>query len=390
MTDITFILDLTRSTRGAQETMAACRALGWADCDLMVAYGEVEGHRLASTLVQEEPSVTSCAVGSGTGDCDWHRAVLQARGTHVVFLRPGDRPARDIVGTCRTVLTRHGAARWLVGTRPGASSDAWWRQPDLSESVAALLIVGVPFGECTAVVQRTAWLDVAQMLPQTRSDASRASAWVALAFLHPPVVIADAVASAAADSPACDADMLEVLLEACARRDPGATARLMVDVTRIAGGMRVGYDLMNEAMDVTARCLGRTPAVQGDPRDWLERWQFFEGVVGRGGRDVWIWGAGQRGLDALQWLRQHAVPVTRFLDTDSARDGSEWGGLPVQHVGPAIKSLDRTSLTPLMVIASMYHPEITGELISHGFRHGSDFVVFHPDVSWAPPGDATR
>ena len=129
----------------------------------MVAYGEVEGRRLASTLVQEEPSVTSCAVGSGTGDCDWHRAVLQARGTHVVFLRPGDRPARNIVGTCRAALTRHGAARWLVGTRPGASTDAWWRQPDLSESVAALLIVGVPFAEGTAVVQRTAWLDVAEV-----------------------------------------------------------------------------------------------------------------------------------------------------------------------------------------------------------------------------------
>ena len=172
-------------------------------------------------------------------------------------------------------------------------------------------------------------------------------------------MIADVVASAAADSPAGDADMLEILLEACARRDPGAAARLMVDVTRIARGMRVGYDLMNEAMDVTARCLGRTPAVQADPRDWLERWRFFEGVVGRGARDVWIWGAGQRGLDALQWLRQHAVPVARFLDTDSARDGSEWGGLPVQHVKPAITSLDRSSLTPLMVIASMYHPEIT-------------------------------
>jgi hypothetical protein len=143
-------------------------------------------------------------------------------------------------------------------------------------------------------------------------------------------------------------------------------------------------------MDVTARCLGRTPTVQADPLDWLERWRFFEGVVGRGARDVWIWGAGQRGLDALQWLCQHAVPVARFLDTDSARDGSEWGGLPVQHVRPAIDSLDRSSRTPLMVVASMHYPEITSELIGHGFRHGSDFVVFHPDVSWAPPGDATR
>ena len=390
MVHITFILDLTRSTAGAQETMAAWRALNPRDCDLMVASAEVEGHRLASTLVQHEPSVTSYDVGSGTGACDWHRAVLQAQGTHIVFLRPGDRPAIDIVDTCRTLLTRHSKARWLIGTRPGASTDAWWLQQDLSESVAALLIAGVPFAECTAVVQRTAWLDVAAVLPETGADASRASAWVALAFLHPPVVIADVVGSAVADSPSSDPDMLEVLLEACARRDPGAAARLMVDVSRIARGMRVGYDLMNEAMDITSRCLGRTPTVRAHPRDWLERWQFFEGIVRRGARELWIWGAGQRGLDALRWLRQQEVTVTRFLDNDSARDGSEWGGLPVQHVRPAITSVDRVSPGPLIVIASMYHPDITSELIALGFQHGSDFVVFHPDVSWAPPGDAAR
>jgi hypothetical protein len=390
MTDITFILDLTRSIAGAQETIAAWRALNPQDCDLMVASAEVEGHRLASTLVQHEPSVTSRDVGSGTGGCDWHRAVLQAHGTHIVFLRPGDRPGSDIVGTSRTVLTRHSKARWLIGTRPGASTDAWWLQPDLSDSVAALLIAGVSFAECTAVVQRTAWLDVADTLPETRADASRASAWVALAFLHTPVVIADVVGSAVAESPSADADMLAVLLEACARRDPRAAARLMVDVSRIARGMRVGYDLMNEAMDVTSRCLGRTPAVRADPRDWLERWQFFEGIVGRGARELWIWGAGQRGLDALRWLRQHRVTVTRFLDSDSARDGSEWGGLPVQHVKPAITPVDRASPRPLIVIASMYHADMTSELITRGFRHGSDFVVFHPDVSWASPGDSAR
>ena len=385
MVHTTFILDLTCRTRGAATSLEACQHLEDGNWEMLAAYSEREGERTASMLSREDGRVTAHVAGSGPSVCDWAVAARQSRGEHLVFLQPGDCPRPDALTLWRDELDLRRDATWVLGATHGAPYNDWWFQRDQAASAAALLVLGAAFPECTALVPRRAWLEVAEQFPETRSRASRANAWIGMAFLFRPALLPAVVAAAAAEPVQADPEGLAAMLEGLARRDPPMAARLMADVSRLGSGMRIAHQTMVEAMQTTERCLGRTPSVSADAADWLRRGRVFSALFERGERPVWIWGAGQLGLQALAFLRRHSIPVEGFLDRDDRRDGDRWGDLMVHHV----HALDAMA-APLVVVASMHHADIADTLAARGWQEGREFVVYQQDTPWVHEQAASR
>jgi hypothetical protein len=384
MIQTTFVLDLSRATRGAAETAAGCRGLDDQGWEMLVAWSDAAGARAAASLAKADSRIRSVRTGSGSGVCDWTIAVQEAHGQHIVFLRPGDVVVPQALAHWREGLMRGREAAWVIGAAPGAPNNDWWLQRDLADSAAALLTIGASFPDCTAAVTRQAWLSVASACPETASDSSRASAWIALALLYRPVLHPEIVATSSNPPAQVDADMLVRVLEASVRRDAVRTAQVIADVGRIASGMRIAQHELLAALDAAERCFGRVPAAGTQPSDWLTRTRLFEGLFRRGDRAVWIWGAGQLGLDALGWLRSRSIPVIGFLDRDARREGTGWGGLIVRRGSDVLDSSADADI--LVVIASMYHAEIAADLKARGWEDGAQFVVFHQDLSLPPVG----
>lgn len=386
MVSTTFILDLTRGTAGAADTLAACRAMTCRDWDVLAAYANPDGAETARLLAREGHALSAFEAGSGTGVCDWEAALRSTSSNYVVFLRPGDRLAADALERWQRVIERQ-RATWVLGACPSGLYNDWWFQRDLSHSATALLAIGAAFPDCTALCRRDGWLDAVAQLPEVRDDGTRASAWFAMARASTPALLPEIVATTPHLPSHVSADTLVRVLSGLARRDPEAAGRLMADISRIGAGMRIGLDALLDALRTTERCFGRSPAVHDPEGDWLARTQLFEALLTRGQREIWIWGAGQAGLEALTWLSSRRVPVTGFLDRNASRDGSSWGGLPVRHVERVVRAIDDVgraaregNSTPLVVVASMYHAEISAELERRGWVPGRDFVVLRPDV----------
>ena len=370
---ISLVLDLTRGVRGYRDSVEACRALAVSDWNLTVGYADVDGQRAADEAASADPRAQALRLGSGTGDCDWAAAIRQARGTSIVFLRPGDRLRPDALTRLASAGTHADPADWVLGAVEGAPH-AWWHQPTLPGSAAALLLAGAAFPECGALVSRDAWLRVVEAFPATTRDASRATAWLALAMTVSPRLLPDVVASTSTVPSQVEPELLvEVLEEAGARRPPDV-ARLTSDLSRLASGLRVGWHVFERALEASWHVLGEPSSIAA-PDVWEHRWTFLLRMLARADRPIWIWGAGQLGLEALDWLRVHGVPVQGFLDGDASRDGQVWGGLPVKH-GGMIAAPGTEADRPLVVIASMYHAAIVENLHSCGFTLGRDALVF--------------
>lgn len=374
MTDLTLILDLTCTVDGARDTLQATRQLVGCRWNVLLAHSEIDGRRGAQALAADDGRVTTLHVGSGTGACDWAKAVRHARGTHVVFLRPGDCLAPHAAVRLGQLLHTRQASRWALGAADGAPNNTWWFQRDLAGSAAALLLAGAAFPECTALVARDAWLHVAERFPETMRDASRATAWMALALVAAPLVLPEVIATTQAAPMQVDVELLREVLEAAARRHPAAMARLMTDVARLTSGLRLGWALYDQALAASWIRLGEPTRSAAEPHLWHQRWSFLSALLARGDRPVWIWGAGQLGLEALGWLQAHRIPVQGFLDGDATRDGQQWGGLPVSDGVRA--TVDAGQAPPLIVIASMYHVDIVERLRARGLRPALDVVVY--------------
>ena len=379
MPTITAFLDLTRDPRGAAETAAS-----WplSDGPLVVLTADPESAECAAVLQRSDPRLQVRRCGSGTGVCDWLGAVRDAATPYVVFLRPGDRLRGEALAIWRRGLTTRDGAAWVLAAAEPAPYNDWWFQRDLSESAAALIATGAAFSDCTALVQRAAWLHAATVCPEIAVDGSRAAGWLALALTARPALVAEVVADAGPRPTAIDAEMLAQLLHGLARREPGRTGALMADIGRIAAGLRLAQDTLFEAIAGAGRCFGEVPRVRMDPSAWLRRTRFFEGLFARGDRPVWIWGAGQLGLTAAAWLRERGIPVAGFLDRDARRDGTSWGGICVRHA-----TTTTTGPARLIVVASMYHSAIAADLEARGGREGHEFVIFEAEVPWLA-GDA--
>lgn len=379
MAHVTFILDLTAGTRDAAASVAACRALDDADWDLRVAWADAHGARTADLFRTPDGAVTACRAGSGTGVCAWSDVVAGAAGPWIVFLHPGDRVRPDALAAWQRALARRDRARWAIAAAAGAPYNDWWFQGDTAESAAALLATGASFPECAAIVHRDVWAEAAATLPESVDDGRRASAWLALALAHTPALLPEVVAETTRRPAEVPAERLAVVLQGLARRDGPAVGRLMADVARLASGMRIAQDTLFEALATAQRCFGRVPTVRLDPGDWRRRTRLFEALVSRGHREVWIWGAGQLGLEARDWLQARHVPIAGFLDSQPDRDGTRWGGLVVRH-GPSVCTGRAETL--LVVIASMHHAAIAAPLEAEGWHEGQAFAVFAAAQPW--------
>lgn len=380
MTHTTLILDVTGSCRGGAETLTACQALTDPHWDLRVIWSDAGGEAAAIRLVDMDARVTTQRVGSGTGICDWRMAVDGARGPHVVFLRPGDRLHADALGRWQQALAAHRGADWVLAAAADVPGSDWWFQPDLTESGAALLASGVAFPECAAMARREVWLRAAVANPDTVADPSRASAWLAIALAGRPALLSDVLAEASHAPRQIDAERLLRVVATLARQDPCRAAQLLVEVARLTAGLRIAQDTLFDALDEATRCFGATPDARAEAARWLGARDVVEALLTRGSREVWIWGAGQQGLEALAWLRAGEIPVAGFFDRDARRDGSVWGGLAVRDA-----ALVRGGCgARVVVVASMFHDAIAADLRAAGCQEGRQFVVFRTDLPrWA-------
>ena len=337
-------------------------------------------------LCASDPRCSARRAGSGTGTCDWLAAVQDATGSSVVFLHPGDRLRPEALAQWDRAIGRRAGAEWVLAATPEGLYNDWWFQPDMSAGAATLLAAGATFPECAARVERAAWQRAALRHPAIAADATRAGAWLALALESAPALSSNVVADSNDRPMQVDADLLARLVADVARDEPERAARILVDLRRVASGLRIAQDTLLDALEATAHCLGQTAGRRLDAADWRHRAHLVDGMVSRGTRPIWIWGAGQAGLAALAWLRARAVPVDGFLDRDPARHGQTWGGLPV-CAGPPAQSLD-AGQPPLVVVASMHHAEIAAGFLARGWREGREFVVFQSDVHGNAAGDA--
>ncbi|MFA5907731.1 MAG: class I SAM-dependent methyltransferase [Vicinamibacterales bacterium] len=98
------------------------------------------------------------------------------------------------------------------------------------------------------------------------------------------------------------------------------------------------------------------------------------------GRPVYIWGAGQVGLEARRLLRDRNL--CGFLDQASGRWGSTVEGLPVADP----RSVLHQPARPFVVIASMYETQIAEQLVEAGWMAGADFAT----VASLATGDGER
>jgi len=374
MTHTTFILDLTRTTSGADATIASCRDLQESNWDVLVLWADAAGAEAARALSSRDTRLTSICAGSGAGVCDWRSVVHRASGSHVVFLTPGDCVRSGALASWRRGLNERDDAKWVLAASAGAPCNGWWFQRDLADSAAALLVIGAAFPECAAMVRRDVWLDAAARFPETITDSSRASAWLAIACLDSPALVPEVVSTTPGAPSQVDADTIVRVLEGLARRDPAAAARLVADVGRLAAGLRIAQDGLLDALRATDTCFRPATPPSLGPDEMVSARQFFVALLGRGERPVWIWGAGSLGLTALAWCRSHAIPVAGFLDSDPRRNGTEWGGLTVQ-CGASLLQHDLPA-SPLVMIASMHHRAIAAGLVTQHRREGRDFVVF--------------
>ncbi len=103
------------------------------------------------------------------------------------------------------------------------------------------------------------------------------------------------------------------------------------------------------------------------------------------GRAVAIWGAGAAGRGCLAELVGAGVAVAAFIDSDPAKQGTTVEGVPV--VAPSwLPNPPEGALRPFVVVASMFHAEITAALADFGYRAVNDYAVAGGGV--ARPGVA--
>lgn len=379
MAHTTFLLDVTRAQSGAHECVRTCLADPSPARDLVVLWSEAGGEALAEDLRAVDPRVSARRAGSGTGVCDWTAAVADARGELVVFLQPGDRLRGDAVARWQRALLGRDGAQWALAAAADAPYTDWWFQRDLAGSAATLLAAGAAFPDCTAAVAREAWMETIAAWPAVAADGTRATGWLALALRQAPALCPHVVADAITAPSAVDAERLASLLADLAARDPLRAGRLLADTSRVASGLRLAQDALLDAVDAAAACFGCAPGRRRDASEWRRRAQRLRTLVARGERPVWIWGAGQAGLEALAWLRARAVPVAGFVDRDPARTGQRWDGLEI--AAPAALAFGAAATSPLVVVASMHHEAIGADLASRGAREGEHFVIFDADVT---------
>lgn len=94
-----------------------------------------------------------------------------------------------------------------------------------------------------------------------------------------------------------------------------------------------------------------------------------------GKREIFIWGAGGAGRAAATVLHSRAISWVGFIDRDPAKEGSILEGKPVYRP----EELQRRTMRPRILIASMYHQEIENQLKNFGFRPPQDFQIFPND-----------
>jgi hypothetical protein len=112
--------------------------------------------------------------------------------------------------------------------------------------------------------------------------------------------------------------------------------------------------------------LGMDLAAPGDPSVQLVR------AAAAAGRPIYLWGAGQRGRNLLQALRERSVPVSGFVDRDPRKTGLQIEQLRVSM--PAVLDHD-SSPPPFVGVTSQFAVEIAADLNAMGWTRHVDYVI---------------
>jgi glycosyltransferase involved in cell wall biosynthesis len=108
-----------------------------------------------------------------------------------------------------------------------------------------------------------------------------------------------------------------------------------------------------------------------------EKWFPFHGQVEqkiRGRRKLFIWGASQRGREALHYLQKNKILPCCFLDKDPQKHGQTFEGSSVEN--PGSLSTFSQKEKPFIVIASMFKDEIATELNQKGYHKTIDYSFY--------------
>jgi glycosyltransferase involved in cell wall biosynthesis len=108
-----------------------------------------------------------------------------------------------------------------------------------------------------------------------------------------------------------------------------------------------------------------------------EKWFPFHGHVEqkiKGQRKLFIWGASQRGKEALHYLQENKIYPYCFIDKDPQKHEQICEGSSVEN--PDCLRTFSQKEKPFIVIASMFKDEIAMELNLLGYRETKDFLHF--------------
>lgn len=108
-----------------------------------------------------------------------------------------------------------------------------------------------------------------------------------------------------------------------------------------------------------------------------EKWFPFHRNVKQkitGRRKMFIWGASQRGREALYYLQKNKIYPSCFLDKDPQKHGHTFEGSSVKN--PASLCRFSKKERPFIVIASMFKDEIAEELNRMGYHQTIDYSFY--------------
>lgn len=377
MTTLLLLLDLTRTTRGVDATLNSLRAQRGVEWRLLILYADVEGERTAERLAAFDSRCAGRRVGSGTGVCQWARVVEQGESELLSFVAPGDQYAEDALAALSGALAADPQAQWTLGRWTGSRYADWWFDPALRESGAAMLLLGAVPPDVAVLGRTSFWKDISQERSGVLAHSHRAAAFFAMALESPPLRVAEASVVPAGPAAIMDAERLMGLVATVAGEDAREIARVVADMARIAAGLVITRELLLEAGEKWREGFG-APEPGADPALWWRSTMHFNStLIALRGREVWIWGAGGRGREALRWFSARGIRVHGFLDSNASRAGEAIEGLPVRHAPAMLGEIGPPGAdAPLIVVASMYFAEISETLSQSGWREGEHFAAF--------------
>lgn len=108
-----------------------------------------------------------------------------------------------------------------------------------------------------------------------------------------------------------------------------------------------------------------------------EKWFPFHGHIEQKISErhkLFIWGASQRGREALHYFKKNKIHTSCFLDKDPLKHGKMFEGLSVEN--PNFLCTFSQKEKPFIVIASIFKDEISAELDELGYHEKIDYFIY--------------